>query len=344
MEVNPGVPQNHFDLVLSIYGLGWTTDLRATLALVNTYLRPGGCLVVSGEHPVYSCLEWNGAQYAVSVPYFTEGPREHTSWKGVPIVIQRRTLGTFVGQIIQAGLRDRSVRGDTTQSCGRERKSRRSRALVLCSSGKRDADHVHHQGTEAVRVADHDTTGSGLLAVVLGLSQTVGRLGRSGRGPRSKCNDGEQHGASFGNTSNGSTSVRRWVNEELGCMNRTARRFGASSIALVLVAGAIATTTAQTRPAEPLSIARQGYVFAGGKYSTVNGRQVMSGQLYAEFQIPARQSHPWPIVMIHGGVAVGNQLHRNARWPRGLGAVLPAAGLRDLRGRSARPGPGRVPG
>jgi SAM-dependent methyltransferase len=105
MEVNPGVPQNHFDLVLSIYGLGWTTDLRATLALVNSYLRPGGCLVVSGEHPVYSCLEWNGAHYAVSVPYFTEGPREHTSWKGVPIVIQRRTLGTFVGQIIQAGLR-----------------------------------------------------------------------------------------------------------------------------------------------------------------------------------------------------------------------------------------------
>src|SRR5438067_6962027 len=57
--------------------------------------------------------------------------------------------------------------------------------------------------------------------------------------------------------------------------------------------------------AEPLSIARQGYVFAGGKYSIVNGRQVMSGQLYAEFQIPTRQSHPWPIVMIHGGSQSG---------------------------------------
>ena len=104
MEVNPGVPQNHFDLVLSIYGIGWTTDLPATMALVNGYLRPSGCLVVSGEHSVYSCLEWNGAQYTVSVPYWAEGPREYASWKGVPIVIQRRTLGTFVGQIIQAGL------------------------------------------------------------------------------------------------------------------------------------------------------------------------------------------------------------------------------------------------
>jgi len=88
-------------------------------------------------------------------------------------------------------------------------------------------------------------------------------------------------------------------------MNRTARRFGGLSVALAFVAGAIAMTTAQTRPAEPLSIARQGYLFAGGKYSTVNGRQVMSGQLYAEFQIPARQSHPWPIVMVHGGAQSG---------------------------------------
>src|SRR5215207_9168777 len=37
MEVNPGVPENHFDLVFSIYGLGWTTDLPATMALVSAY-------------------------------------------------------------------------------------------------------------------------------------------------------------------------------------------------------------------------------------------------------------------------------------------------------------------
>src|SRR6266545_4082274 len=104
METDPGVPADHFDLVFSIYGLGWTTDLPATMALVARYLRPGGCFIVSGEHPVYSCLEWNGTQYIVAEPYFTEGPREHGSWKGVPIVIQRRTLGTFIGQIIQAGL------------------------------------------------------------------------------------------------------------------------------------------------------------------------------------------------------------------------------------------------
>ena len=104
MEVDPGVPPDYFDLVFSIYGLGWTTDLPATLALGVRYLRPGGCFLVSGEHPVYSCLEWNGAQYAVAKSYFSEGPDEHRSWKGVPIVTQRLTLGTFIGEVIRAGL------------------------------------------------------------------------------------------------------------------------------------------------------------------------------------------------------------------------------------------------
>jgi len=105
MEVNPGIPQNHFDLVFSIYGLGWTTDLRRTMALVSAYLRPGGSFIVSGEHPAYGCLDWNGTQYTVARPYFKEGPHEHASWKGVPIVIHHRTLATFVAELVHAGLR-----------------------------------------------------------------------------------------------------------------------------------------------------------------------------------------------------------------------------------------------
>src|SRR5262245_46271448 len=105
MELNPGVPEDYFDLVFSIYGLGWTTDLPATLALVTRYLRPGGSFIVSGEHPAYSCIDWNGSQYMVASPYVDEGPEPHASWKGVPIVIQRRTLGTFITAIAAVGLR-----------------------------------------------------------------------------------------------------------------------------------------------------------------------------------------------------------------------------------------------
>jgi pimeloyl-ACP methyl ester carboxylesterase len=57
---------------------------------------------------------------------------------------------------------------------------------------------------------------------------------------------------------------------------------------------------------EPLAIARQGYLFAGGQYSTIGDQQVMTGQLYAEFQIPRRQTHPYPVVMVHGGSQSGS--------------------------------------
>jgi len=76
-------------------------------------------------------------------------------------------------------------------------------------------------------------------------------------------------------------------------------------LALCLALAVPLAVTAQPRNPEPLSIARQGYLFAGGKYSPSDKGQAMSGQLYAEFQIPAKQTHPWPIVMVHGGSQTG---------------------------------------
>lgn len=75
-----------------------------------------------------------------------------------------------------------------------------------------------------------------------------------------------------------------------------------AALPLAAAAGLIAQTAA---PIEPLSIARQGYSFAGGKLTAVNGQQVMTGQIYAEFQVPAKRTKPWPIVMIHGGYQSG---------------------------------------
>jgi pimeloyl-ACP methyl ester carboxylesterase len=83
-----------------------------------------------------------------------------------------------------------------------------------------------------------------------------------------------------------------------GALSNSGKKFLAlMGFIIALVAG----MAALSKPSEPFSIASEGYVFAGGKYSTSNGRQVMSGQLYAEFQIPSKRTHPWPIVLIHGG-------------------------------------------
>jgi pimeloyl-ACP methyl ester carboxylesterase len=87
-------------------------------------------------------------------------------------------------------------------------------------------------------------------------------------------------------------------------MTRHVARLLAPSAMLMMTAAA-AHVIAQAGDPKPLSIARQGYLFAGGTYTTVNGRQVMSGQMYAEFQIPSTQTHTWPIVMVHGGGQTG---------------------------------------
>ncbi len=73
---------------------------------------------------------------------------------------------------------------------------------------------------------------------------------------------------------------------------KIAKWAAAAGLALALATGAAADA--------PLSIAKQGYLYAGGEYKTAGGLQYVSGALYAEYQIPARRRHPYPIVMVHG--------------------------------------------
>lgn len=56
---------------------------------------------------------------------------------------------------------------------------------------------------------------------------------------------------------------------------------------------------------DPLVIAQQGYLFAGGHYEDTPTGRVMTGQIYAEYQIPHEVRSPCPIVMIHGGSQTG---------------------------------------
>jgi SAM-dependent methyltransferase len=106
MDENPGFPENYFDFVVSIYSLGWTTNLSRTLALVSSYLRPGGIFIFSWEHPAYRSLRFEAelAKYVFEDSYFDEGPVLDPSWKGVEIVINHRKLSTYLNAMVQSGL------------------------------------------------------------------------------------------------------------------------------------------------------------------------------------------------------------------------------------------------
>jgi SAM-dependent methyltransferase len=106
MDENPGIPPAYFDLVVSIYSLGWTPDLSRTLSLVYSYLKPGGTFIFSWEHPVYQCLDYREdiGGYVFTRPYLKEGPEIDPSWKGVEIVLYPRMLSTYLNALIEAGL------------------------------------------------------------------------------------------------------------------------------------------------------------------------------------------------------------------------------------------------
>jgi pimeloyl-ACP methyl ester carboxylesterase len=78
------------------------------------------------------------------------------------------------------------------------------------------------------------------------------------------------------------------------------RNVGRSLALFAVCAGAAAASAAA-----PLHIAKQGYIFAGGHMDESLPGSPMVGQLYAEYQVPAKQTHPYPVVMIHGGQQSG---------------------------------------
>src|SRR5262247_870693 len=83
-----------------------------------------------------------------------------------------------------------------------------------------------------------------------------------------------------------------------------------SIAAAALVAGGILSYLV-ARPASaadedpPLNLARDGFFSVGGKTTTINGKHYVVGQMYVEMRIPQTQTHPYPVVMVHGGTRSG---------------------------------------
>lgn len=72
MELNPGLPHGHFDLVFSIYGLGWAMDLEKTVIHIAEYLKPGGRLVFAWDNPLMQCIISENGKYSFFRSYVAE--------------------------------------------------------------------------------------------------------------------------------------------------------------------------------------------------------------------------------------------------------------------------------
>lgn len=104
-------PPASFDVVISSLAFHYTPDLAAMFRRIAGFLRPGGQLVFSMEHPVftaYGSQDWfyDGEGRKLHWPvdrYFDAGPRKAV-FLGEEVVKYHRTLGDVFAALFGAGL------------------------------------------------------------------------------------------------------------------------------------------------------------------------------------------------------------------------------------------------
>ncbi|MBU6497875.1 MAG: class I SAM-dependent methyltransferase [Rhodospirillales bacterium] len=104
-----GLAAASFDLVYSSLTLHYIADLAGLIAAIHRALAPGGRLVFSVEHPIFTAPSAPGwvadAAGRRTWPvdgYLVEGPRR-TDWITRGVIKQHRTIGTYLTLLLRAG-------------------------------------------------------------------------------------------------------------------------------------------------------------------------------------------------------------------------------------------------
>jgi ubiquinone/menaquinone biosynthesis C-methylase UbiE len=103
------LPPAAFDLVYSSLALHYVANLRGLLSQVHRSLVPGGSLVCSIEHPMYTAptdpgwlVHATGRRVWPINAYLEEGPRS-TDWLAKGVIKQHRTVSTYFNLLLHSG-------------------------------------------------------------------------------------------------------------------------------------------------------------------------------------------------------------------------------------------------
>lgn len=102
MEVECGLPIGYFDLVYSVYGIGWTTNLDETFKRIYSYLKKDGVFVFGWSHPIHKCVSVEDDKLIFSNSYFNE------EWycadmSDKEIMLSNRMLSTYINSLARNG-------------------------------------------------------------------------------------------------------------------------------------------------------------------------------------------------------------------------------------------------
>jgi SAM-dependent methyltransferase len=93
-----------FDLIYSSLTFHYLVNLGALIQQIHGGLAPGGYLVFSAEHPIYTAPSdptWIGSTWPID-RYLDEGPRT-TDWLAKGVVKQHRTVASYINMLLRAG-------------------------------------------------------------------------------------------------------------------------------------------------------------------------------------------------------------------------------------------------
>lgn len=102
MEDECGLPKNYFDLIYSVYGIGWTTDLYKTFKLINSYLKSDGVFVFGWSHPIHKCVSVENGKLIFSNSYFNE-EWYRANMRDKEIMLSNRMLSTYINALSDNG-------------------------------------------------------------------------------------------------------------------------------------------------------------------------------------------------------------------------------------------------
>lgn len=114
MEVNPGIPEHYFDLVYSVYGIGWSQDLDKTISLVAKYLRTNGTFIFSWDNPILPCIEHSNGQYVLQHSYVDE-LMVQTKKRAQTVVRTNWKLATYINSLARNGFKVECLVEDSTK-------------------------------------------------------------------------------------------------------------------------------------------------------------------------------------------------------------------------------------
>lgn len=115
MEEMETLPKNYFDVIYSIYALGWTVDLPKTIKNISYCLKREGTLIFSWDHPLMHCVTSREQKFFLEGCNYLSDEMVSFELRGNPVTIQSRKMSTWINTLAEENFKIEKVIEETSQ-------------------------------------------------------------------------------------------------------------------------------------------------------------------------------------------------------------------------------------